>query len=197
MVAYDESEMTARLAAVDRAQRTAFAAACAERLWPLFERYVATTGEGDSEALRSVLDAAWLVAGGGTVSDLPDRQEVAEDMVPTDEGDWVFEMGYGQNAVAAVAYAVRTWLSDDPQEAVWAARQVYEAADLAAQDASGESDMSSPGIEDALLASPLVQTALAGLAADLATVESSAADGWELLRERASGEGMAWASTLP
>lgn len=44
-------------------------------------------------------------------------------------------MGYAQNAAAAVACAVRTWMTDEPQEAVWGARQVYEAADYAAQHA--------------------------------------------------------------
>lgn len=45
MVSYDESAIRARLAKLDRASRTAYASACAERLWPLFERYAGATGE--------------------------------------------------------------------------------------------------------------------------------------------------------
>ena len=56
MARYDEAEIKARLARLDQSQKTAFAAACAERLWPLFERYSEVTGRGDVTALRAVLN---------------------------------------------------------------------------------------------------------------------------------------------
>lgn len=39
MVEYDESGIARVAGALGRDARTAFAAACAERLWPLVERY--------------------------------------------------------------------------------------------------------------------------------------------------------------
>lgn len=193
---YDEAEITARLVRLDRSRRTAFVAACAERLWPLFERYSLVTGCGDAADLRTVLDQAWTVAQGGDAVDLESASTIAEELVPSDEGEWVFEMGYGQNAAAAVAYAVRTWLTDDPQEGVWGTRQVYEAADYAAQHSLPDFDPNAVDAERRLLESSAVQSALAGLATDLAAVESSAGDGWAALRERAEREGRAWARTL-
>lgn len=197
MTTYDETDIKARLARLDRAGKTAFAAACAERTWPLFPRCAEATGEGDVAVLRAVLDDAWRAAAGEDVGDLSAAQTTAEEMVPVDDGEWIFEMGYGQNAAAAVAYAVRTGLIDDPQQAAWAARQVYEAADYAALHAYPELELNVPGAEQTLLESPMVQTALAGLAADLATVESPSATAWDELRDRARDEGMAWAATLP
>ena len=197
MVAYDEADIKARLAKLDRFHRTAFAAACAERLWPLFERYARATGEGDVEALHSILDMAWSAAQGVVVEGMAGAQEAAEAMVPNDEGEWVFEMGYGQNAAAAVAYALRACLTDDTQEGVWGARQLYEAADYAAQHSLPDLDLNAPGVERALFQSPAVQSALAALSADLIDVESSEGHDWALLRERAREEGEVWARTLP
>lgn len=197
MVSYDESAIRARLARLDRASRTAYASACAERLWPLFERYAGATGEGDPAVLRGVLDEVWLVAQGVNAGDLSQAQEVAEAMVPVDEGEWVLEMGYGQNAAAAVAYAVRTWLTEDPQEGVWAARQVYEAADYAAQRSLPALDLNAAGAEEELFQSRIVQAAVTGLAEDLDAVEAPAGDEWVGLRDRARREGASWARLLP
>ncbi len=197
MVSYDESEIGARLVRLERFNRTAFAAACAERLWPLFERYVRVTGEGDSVVMRAVLDRVWLAVQGRDAGDLSQAQAEVEAMVPIDEGEWVFEMGYGQNAAASVAYAVRTWLRHNPQEAVWAARQVYEAADYAAQRSLADLDLNSAAAEAELFNSEIVQVALAGLAADLASAEAPSGDGWSGLRDRARLEGASWARTLP
>ena len=197
MTAYDEAQLGLRLGSLDRTQRTAFAAACAERLWPLVDRYSRVTGKGDVQALRSALDGAWHAANGVAVSDLARMQERVEGMVPVDDGEWVFEMGYGQNAIAAIAYAIRAWLTNDPQEAVWGARQVYEAADIAAQQASPGLPLNEPGTEDSLAEATVVQVALAGLAEDLTAVTSPALGRWENLRMRARCEGAAWARTLP
>ncbi|RIQ11446.1 DUF416 family protein [Jiangella rhizosphaerae] len=197
MRTYDEADIKARLSRLDRAGRTAFAAACAERMWPLFTRCVEATGMGDVTALRTVLDDLWRAAGGEDVGDLSLAQATAEQMIPIDDGAWTLEVGYGQYATAAVAYAVRAWLTDDPQEATWAARQIHEAADHAALCARPDLQLNVPGTERLLLESPMVQTALAGLATDLATVESPSAAGQDDLRTRARDEGEAWAATLP
>ncbi len=118
-------------------------------------------------------------------------------MVPVDEGEWILETGYGQNAAAAVAYAVRTWLTEDPQEGVWAARQVYEAADYGAQRSLPGLDLNAAGAEETLFQSRIVQAAVTGLAEDLDAVEAPAGDEWVGLRDRARREGALWARTLP
>ena len=86
--------------------------------------------------------------------------------MPEEDDDWVLESGYAQSAAAAVAYALRTRITDNPQEAAWAARQIYDAADYAAQRKLEDLDLNEPGAEDALADQPVVQEALAGVEAD-------------------------------
>jgi|GEM_PF-4565762 len=81
------------------------------------------------------------------------------------------EAGYAQNGIAAIAYAARAWLDGQPHDAAWAAKQVYEAADFAAQTQMDDGDVFSPEVEDALRSAPVVQTALGAITADLDSAE--------------------------
>jgi hypothetical protein len=171
---YDEAELVRRLTQVPRPARVMFAAACAERLLPLYRRFHDLTSQGDPDALAATLDAVWRVALAGMDQEgLARRQEMAESLVPDEDDSWTPESAYGQHGAAAVAYAVRTWLADNPAEAGWAARQVYEAADYAALQRYPDIDLNAPGAERELLAQPVVQEALAGLAADLAVIDGA------------------------
>lgn len=126
---YDETALKERLSRLDRKAKTAFAAACAESLAPLQERYFSRTGDsGPAARAREILDAVWAGASSGH-ADVSSLEAEAAELGPTDDEEWSFDMGYAQNGAAALAYAIRTWLSDDAQEAAWAARQVHEAAE--------------------------------------------------------------------
>ncbi|MEA2233927.1 MAG: hypothetical protein QOD83_3743 [Solirubrobacteraceae bacterium] len=170
---YDEPELVGRLSNASPEGRALFAAASAERLFPLYERYAARTDQEALAQLRAALDAAWeAVAAEAATEDLARWQEVAEALVPDEEDEgWVEDAAYGQNAAAAVAYALRTRLTGDPQEAGWAARQIYDAADYAAQrQIDDDRAFSAPGAEEALLATPVVQEALRSIQENLALV---------------------------
>jgi uncharacterized protein YjaG (DUF416 family) len=171
---YDESEIVRRLSTASTKARALFAVSSAERLFPLFELYASRTDQGSAAQLRAALDAAWeAVDSEGPSTELSHWQEVAEDLVPDeDDEDWVDESAYGQNGAAAVAYALRTRLTDEPQEAGWAARQLYEAADYAAQQQLKDLDINDPRTEHALLSSPVVQEALSGVRDALALIDS-------------------------
>jgi hypothetical protein len=182
-----------RLAAASPADRAAFATAVAERLFGLYARYAERTGT-TTDDLRAALDEAWdAAAGEPSPEDLARWQDIAEGLVPDEEDDgWVDESAYGQNGAAAVAYALRTHLGGDPQEAAWAARQLYDAADYAAQRQVEDLDLNDPRAEDTLLATPVVQEALAGIEQDLAgAVEDGAA-----LRARAQEGGVRLAALV-
>lgn len=198
MRVYDEQALVERLSRVDRRSKTAFAASCAQRLLPLFARYAESLGLSEQGArLADIVDAAWAVAANEpTARDLADLQAEAEAMVPTDEDAWILEMGYGQNAAAAGAYAVRTWLTDNPQEAGWAARQVYELADYAVLQGAPDLDLDSPHAATQVLASNVVQSALDGLARAIEVVES-APPAWQQLRADADADGRKMADSVP
>ena len=158
MKMFDENCLRQRVEVLGRFGKTAFAASCAEWLWPLAERYteVAELFERRLEELRAALDSVWSCVFGND-EDLRSVQALAESMVPVEDDSWVFVTGYGQNAIAAVAYAARTWLTDQSQEAIWAAYQLYEAANYAAQKEVPDTAEFSIDVEDRLIESPVVQ----------------------------------------
>ena len=124
-------------------------------------------GQGDRDALREALDAAWRAVDADVpTAELERLQEAAEELVPEEDDDWVTASGYASNAAAAVAYALRTRLTDNPQEAAWAARQAYDTTDYAAQQQLEDAGFDDAG-EEALLSQPVVQEALEGLNTDL------------------------------
>jgi hypothetical protein len=133
---YDERQIRDQLDGLPAVSRVAFAAACAEWLYPCYEEFARSTGQGDPAALRTVIDAAWRLAGSEPLprNDIELLQTLAESLVPNDDDEgWSTLSPLAQNAAASAAYAVRTWLLEDPQQAVWAARQVFEAGDYLVQ----------------------------------------------------------------
>jgi hypothetical protein len=169
MIEYDEQQLVKELAVLSKTGCAVFAALCAERLIPLCGRFYEESGQGELAELESVLETVWLaILGSASSGDLSRAQGVAEGLVPDeDDESWVEEAAYGQAGAAATAYAARAALTGDPQDAVWAARQVYEAADFAGQQQLPDADLNLDGSEVELLSAPVVQKALAGLREDL------------------------------
>jgi len=133
---YDESQIGGTLDELVVTRRVIFAASCAEWLYPSYEEFVRSSGLGDVAALRVSIDTAWALAGGEAVApDEVERQRTtAESLVPSDgDENWSPLSPLAQNAAASTAYAIRAWLTGDSQEAVWAARQLYEAGDYMVQ----------------------------------------------------------------
>lgn len=191
---YNEPAIVTRLAGLGRTQKTAFAAAAAQRLAPLFVRYAATTDDVEADAIGSIIHDVWRSVGGAE-TDLRPLQHVAEGLVPDEDDGWTIDAAYAQNAAASTAYAIRAWSTDDAQEAAWAARQLYEAADYAAQQILTPEVSGSDGLEQALLAHPLVQDALAAIEDALAFVERSS--DFAELAERSTEGGLSWAGQMP
>jgi hypothetical protein len=65
--------------------------------------------------------------------------ETIVDRIPDEDAPgWTRERPIVANAMAAVAYALRAYLHDDYQAAVWAARQLVEAADFVVEEDPAE-----------------------------------------------------------
>lgn len=194
--AYDEPAIMERLARLGRRDKTAFAASCAQRLLPCFELYVRLRGTPElMRRLEEIVATTWDAAGGSD-ADIAGLRAEAGAMGPDVEDDgWTREFGYAQNAAAAAAYAVGTWLNNDTQEAAWAARQVYEIADYAVLESNPDMDLNVPGAEREILGTELVQRALAAIDHDLEVVESAPST-WQALRAAAEAGGVAWTGAL-
>jgi hypothetical protein len=130
---YNETEIAGDLAAIAPEARQLFACACAERLMPAFRWFCDRKGSTDFGVVREALDAAWSSAG---TSWSAGASEVAALVPDVEEGGMALASAVAQNAVACVAYALEASQAGDVQNAVWAARQLYEAADAVVQQGS-------------------------------------------------------------
>ena len=194
---YDENLLAKDIRHLDRESRTAFAAACAERLWPLVERYAAAVALPWSEVriLREALDSAWDAAiYTHSISGLEEVIDSVESLAPFEDEGWVLESGYAQNGIAAIAYALRSWLSNDPQQAVWAARQVYEAADYAIERGPSSAAPHLWEGESELANHPLEQVAIQAILTDLENAKSYDP---RAVRDQAKSAAMDFTATFP
>jgi hypothetical protein len=130
---YDETEIAGRLAALPSAGRALFACACAERLMAAFRWFCDLTGSASFEVVRGALDAAWSPGETGRGAG---ASEVTALLPGDKDGEMYLGSAVAQNAVACVAYALEARQTGEVQTAVWAARQLYEAADAVVQQGS-------------------------------------------------------------
>ena len=105
----DLDRRAGEVASLPAAYRQAFAAACAERLWPSYPAFNELEGWGDPDAARQVLDELWASAEGQRLSD--ERiQELVEkcDALAPDLDDFTgsFLASAALNAVAAIVAGV-------------------------------------------------------------------------------------------
>lgn len=130
---YDESSNREALGLLSPPLRVAFALLCASRLTYAYEHFCERTGRGNAVAFRAAFERLWLDALGVeamTVTEVADTAELCMRLVPSEEDGWDEEtQPYAEDAAAALAYAARARMTNDPQEAAWAARRVYEAVD--------------------------------------------------------------------
>ncbi|WP_284982866.1 DUF416 family protein [Arthrobacter sp. efr-133-TYG-118] len=195
MLEYDEMLLMLHLEPLDRLAKTAFAAACAERMVPLSNRYERRVGDQREQRLAAIVSAAWQAVSGNDV-DATLLETEAVSMIPDEDDDgWTAGRSYAGNAAAAAGYAIRTWRTNDPQHAAWAARQIFDAADLAYFQANPGRSFLTEGEQNASLESTVVQSAISAIQRDLEAVNNA----WPLseLRQRAQQEGQEWAATVP
>lgn len=133
---YDEDELAGKLSVLRSPARALFACACAERLMAAYRWFCIDAGSGSYGLFRKALDAAWTTAGGGTAELDSLRKKVIGVVLPTDNPRISLGFDIAQNAIASVCYAMEVCLTGDVQASVWAARQLYDAADSLVQQAS-------------------------------------------------------------
>jgi uncharacterized protein YjaG (DUF416 family) len=157
---YDERRLVASLSRLGRLGQAVFAATCAERLIPAYERFHQSAGQGDPATLRLLLDAVWAhVQRGEELLTAEGYQGRLDAVTPGESDDWSVEFGLAENAAAAVGYAVDAAIEGDPRNAAWAARHAYEAADLWVRTRD-DVDFNVQGAEERVLADPLIQAEL-------------------------------------
>ena len=188
MMKFDEAALVRQLADLTVPRRVAFAAACAERLFPMYVHFHKENDTGDPASVERALSRLWSDLEGEEMGEKELRGFVndLEALVPEEDESWTESAAYAQNAVAAVAYAFRCRIEGDEQEAAWAARQAYEAIDFHIVNKE-DVDIDAPEAEETLRTHPLIQAELERQARDLGALQAQQSDLAEL-RKRAQAE---------
>jgi uncharacterized protein YjaG (DUF416 family) len=176
VLTFDADTLGARLAGLAWPAPAAFAAACAQRLFTGYERYVNESGEGDTEKLRAALSALWeSFSGTGETPDFGRWAEDCEALVPDLLTEWTVAGQYAEDAVTAAVYAVRCAQTRDPGLAVVSAQRAYESVD-AILLYELDFDYSRSSEEQRMLAHPLTQSEFQRQERDLAELAAASTE---------------------
>ena len=174
---YDEPDLIARLARLPSKLRVAFAALCAERQLPNYIRFSERSGLGNPNVLKHALESIWEDVQGRplTKAELETLLGRCMALIPSGEEDTEEETAYAEDAAASLAYTISTRLTDDPQEAAWAARCAYTAVDHFIMSQI-DSMIVTREHQRFILSHPLVQAELRRQQADLKDLELASAE---------------------
>ena len=184
---YNEAALVHDLDRVGDQSRVAFAASCAERLFPAYEDFCRRAGRGDRAMLGWILARVWnhLLGDPMRSQHLHEALERCIELIPgEDEEPWVAEQAYADDAASAIAYTLRALDGGQSQEVAWAARRAYEAADHHVTHRLGIEELQ-------VLAHPIVQREFSRQRRDLDELLGAAEGSTALfarLRDRAKAE---------
>jgi uncharacterized protein YjaG (DUF416 family) len=170
MKRFDEIGLRASLGRLDAKRLGTFAAACAQRLMPAYERYRGAVGELQPDDVTGSLDALWAdLCGEASLSgaELDRLIDRVKGLIPDEALAYATSEPYAEDAAAAVVYALTARRSGKAQEAAWAAQRVYDAIDnYVIRSAPGGKALS----ETAVVEHPLIQRELERQARDLGLI---------------------------
>jgi uncharacterized protein YjaG (DUF416 family) len=168
MITFDTNQLALKLRELSPSSRTAFALAAATRLLPCFERYEAKEGKRNNEAPRRLVNRLWAHLEGDSIDAFVLDQYLNEitDIIPEEVDFASLDHALADDAASAVAYAIRSALTADSQESMWAAQRAYEAADQIAIRLL-KAEIGTPEAETQIQSHPIVQRELVRQASDL------------------------------
>jgi Protein of unknown function (DUF416) len=124
------------LAGGSRAARTAFAASCAEVLYPLWVLYCERIGEPAGGAVRAALDACWEWAQSGSDSGVDPARlaDITAELAPRSDDSPSKLAPWAQNAALATAAALDAWSGGHVDRVAAANDRVVESLDYVVAD---------------------------------------------------------------
>ncbi len=175
LAAYDQA-LKAQLRALPHRNRAAFAAACAERLYPAYASFLRGSRRDDGGVVRRALDAAWERAKTGVVADADpiDLVERCVALIPDAEAEETIP-AHAEDAIAAAAYALQAAAGLDDGAAGWAAERVTNTLDSFLL--SNEIDISQSDSEQRIWEHSLITVEVSRREADLRRLND--ASDWE------------------
>jgi Protein of unknown function (DUF416) len=188
MFKFQEELLVQCLAKFSAKQKSAFATACATRLFSSYAAYAFKFGRAeDVTSLRGILDELWSQSLSSTdVGDRHRLEEIVQELscqLPSQEETWTVLHAFADDAIASTMYAARTLLTASANEAAWAARRAYEAVDQAVLKLSGTPN--TPDEELLVISHPLIQRELGRQNEDLRSLSDLGANAILQIKERA------------
>lgn len=168
MYKFDENALINELEGMPNAPRIAFAAATATRQLGSFERLACRYGAEAVQRPREIVVQLWDDLQEPIVNRAAwsERLDEVMGLLPEDSDDCLLGLAMAEDALSSVAYAIRCLITHSAQEAAWAARRAYEAADQAAIKVLGLTP-GLPNVELVIRAHSFVQRELARQRNDL------------------------------
>lgn len=141
---FDATARESELAALPRVHQQIFAASCACRLLPQYERFAQESRSGDWPLLRRLAARVWRHLAGDPMSaeELGSAIEACMAAIPPEDEAAKHASGpYAEDAAASLAYTIRSVATDSPKEALWASQRVYDSVDVfAGRELEGHDD---------------------------------------------------------
>ena len=175
MYDFHEAQLVIDLDTLPERARIAFASAAATRQLSNYERFAKDcTAQARPRQIAHELWAS-LSSSDIDLDAWSSRLEEVMELLPDPDAKWVVDHALAEDALSSLAYAIRCLLDPLPQEAAWAARCAYNAADQAAirlLDIDPERSA-----EAAILGHEVVQRELSRQKRDLDLLRGGALDG--------------------
>jgi uncharacterized protein YjaG (DUF416 family) len=189
---YSEERLIGELERLRVQFRVVYAAACAERLFPAYERYLEQAGRKLDHNLKGLLEKLWLDISGEAMSDSEIDDGIDKCMTEIqdiNDSEWIDEAAEG--AASSLCYALRCRKSGEAQEAAWATQPLYDTLDHFVINEENI-DINQPVAEGKVQAHPVIQAELGRQQRDLEELlDSDNEDISDLvvrLRERAKAD---------
>ncbi|WP_148289873.1 DUF416 family protein, partial [Ideonella sp. B508-1] len=177
MHSFDENALVGELGALSSQARIAFAAAAATRQLSNYERLARESDADRKQRPREIAVQLWTDLQTAVVDRAvwSARLDEVMSLLPEESDNWMIGHALADDALSSLAYAIRCLLTPEPQEAAWAARRAYEAADQAAIRALGVQP-GLPNTEAVIKSHGYVQRELARQRNDLSLLRADSID---------------------
>jgi hypothetical protein len=134
MIIFDENTLKLHLESLDGVKQTIFAASASTRLLNIFNSLRLTNYTHTYKLLNDMLDKFWfdILAPVNKNDKWLKQLEVILSLIPEESDVSNIMDALLDDAASSFAYSIRCFLNPHAQEAAWAARRAYEAADQVA-----------------------------------------------------------------
>jgi hypothetical protein len=141
MLKFDEDQINRNLKSIPVRAAVAFALSCAERLKPIKIARERNIHPGSINLLQEVFGALWQFSLNNECVDFLNLRSKLQLLLSNEEQDILEIDSIMDDGIAAMMYALSVACNNNSNEAIWAARRAYDAADRIVQQKLNSSNI--------------------------------------------------------